>query len=78
MPERPIRATPLTCRTRVPFRVIVSSPRLLWVSVIAREGIDLGEVYAQEKRATRTQVRTATDSVACLKGSLPYRTLSVP
>jgi hypothetical protein len=31
-PEHPIRATPWTCRTRVPFRVIVSSPRLLGVS----------------------------------------------
>ena len=29
MPERPIRATPLTCRTRLPFCVIVSSPQLL-------------------------------------------------
>ena len=29
IPERPIRATPLTCRTRLPFCVIVSSPQLL-------------------------------------------------
>jgi hypothetical protein len=29
IPERPIRATPLTCRTRLPFCIIVSSPQLL-------------------------------------------------